>query len=229
MAPHPLAVHHVHDEGAARGQRALHRLQHREIVFRPVEIAERVAEHADAMKFPVAEPEAARVAFVECHLQIALPGALAGEADQVARAVEPGDMLKAALRQFERVPSLTAAQIEDAIVAFETGATDQKIGLLLRVAIVLDDVAIGFEIERVEQRAPPFGWQVALEIGHRSQRAQPRSVLVPGRRAIGPRRWATPEVELGRDAIAVRFLPHFRLPPRTQKRAASQKGEPPRR
>src|SRR5439155_22599306 len=107
------------------------------------------------------EPEAAGIALVERDLQITLPGAFAGEADQVARAVEPGDMLKAALRQFERVPSLTAAQIEDTVGAFETGTADQQIGLLVGVAVVLDDVAIGFEVERVEQRAPPFRWQVA--------------------------------------------------------------------
>src|SRR5439155_3160857 len=177
---------------------------------------------------PGAEPEAAGIAFVERDLQISLPGALAGEADQVARAVEPGDMLKAALRQFERVPSLTAAQVEDAVVAFETGTADQQIGLLLGIAVVLDDVAIGFEVERVEQRAPPFGWQVAFEIGHRSQCAQARSVLVPGRRAIGPRARGAHEVELGRDAVAVRFLPHRQLPPPTQKKAASRKGGPPK-
>src|SRR5207247_2004085 len=138
MAPHPLSVHQIHDEDAARGQCALDRLQHREIVFRPVEIAKRVAQNADAMKLPVAEPKTPRVAFVKGERQIALPGALAGEADQVARAVEPGDLLKAALRQLERVPALTAAQIEDAVVAFETGAADQKIDLLLGVAVVLD-------------------------------------------------------------------------------------------
>jgi len=67
--------------------------------------------------------------------------------------------------------------------------THQQIDLLLGVAIVLDDVAVGLEVERVEERAPPFGGQVALEVRDRTQRAG-RAVL--GRLAgeLRPRRHA---------------------------------------
>ena len=126
MRPHPLAVHQIHDQDAARGEGALDRFEHRQIVLRPVEIAKRVAEDTDTVKFAIAESEAARVAFMERSLQIALPGTLAGEADQIARAIEPGDVLKAAARQFEGMPTLTAAQIEQAIVALKPGAADQR-------------------------------------------------------------------------------------------------------
>ena len=118
-SPHPLAVHQIHDERAARGQGALDRFEHRQIVLGPVEIAERIAEHADAMKLAVAEPETAGVAFMERHLQIALSGALLGEPDQIARPVEPGNVLKAAARELERMAALAAAQIEDAVAAID--------------------------------------------------------------------------------------------------------------
>ncbi len=167
MRSHPLAVHQIHDQDAARGEGALDRFEHRQIVLRPVEIAERVAEDADAVKFAIAKPEAARVAFMEGDLQISLPGTLAGEADQIARAVEPGDALKAAARQFEGMPALAATQIEQAIVALKPGAADQEVDFLLGVAVVLDNIAIGFEIERIEQRTPPLRGQVPFEIGYR--------------------------------------------------------------
>src|SRR5688572_32785045 len=116
------------------------------------------------MELAVAEAEAPGVAFMKRHLQIALPGALAGEADQVARAVEPGDVPEAATGEFQRMASLAAAQIEDTLVALDAGAADQQVDLLPGVAVVLDDVAVGFEVERVEQGAPPFGRQVAFEV-----------------------------------------------------------------
>src|ERR1700731_2829910 len=78
--------------------------------------------------------------------------------------------------------ALTAAQIEQAIVALKPGAADQEIDFLLSVAIVLDNIAVGFEIERVEQRTPPFGRQVAFEIGYRPQGTQAGPFLAPRRR-----------------------------------------------
>jgi hypothetical protein len=153
---HPLAVHQVHDQHAAGGQSAAHGFEDREIVLRPIEIAERVAEDADAVEFAVAEAKAAGVTLVERHRQPGLPGALARQADQVARAVEPGDLAKAAARQFQRMPALAAAQVENAEARFGPGAADQQVDFLPGIGVVLDDVAIGFEVERVEQRAPPL-------------------------------------------------------------------------
>src|SRR5579884_1501293 len=181
MLAHPLAVHQVHDEGGAGCEGALHRFEDGKVVLLAVEIAERVAEDADAMEFAVAEAEAAGVALVERHLQVALLGALAGEADQVARAVEADDAVKPPLRQFERMAALAAAQIEDAVVALKAGAADQQIDLVAGVAVVLDDVAVGFEVERVEQRAPPFRRQVAFEVRNRPQGAGTQAALSPGR------------------------------------------------
>src|SRR5262249_45691607 len=135
---HPIAVHQVHDQGAAGGERPLDRFEDCEIVLRTLEIAKRIAQNADAVKFAVAEVEAPRIAFVEGNLQIALLGTFAGEPDQIARAVEPDDIGKPARSQFERMSALAAAQIEDAVVALEPSAADQQVDLVGGDAVVLD-------------------------------------------------------------------------------------------
>ena len=185
ITAHPLAIHQIHDERSAGSQGALDRFEHREIVLRALEIAERVAQQADAMKFGLAEAKAPCVALVERDLQVALPGAFAREADQIARAVEPGDMRKAAPGEFERMAALAAAQIEDAVVPLEPDGADQEVDLLAGVPVVLDNVAIGFEIERVEQSAPPIRGQMALEIGYRTQGARTDSPALLRPVAIG--------------------------------------------
>src|SRR5271169_2849134 len=75
--------------------------------------------------------------------------------------------------------ALTAAQIEDSIVALDAGTADQQVDFLRGVAIVLDHIAVGFEIERAEQGPPPIRWEMAFEIGHRAQspRAYPSSLV----------------------------------------------------
>src|SRR6516165_2938218 len=90
MVAHPVTVHQIHDERTARAERALYCLEYSEIVLRALEITERVAEDADAMELTVAKPKAPRIAFVKRHLEDTLLGALAGEADQITRAVKSG-------------------------------------------------------------------------------------------------------------------------------------------
>src|SRR5467141_3013295 len=108
------------------------------------------------MEFGVAETKASGIAFVKRDLEVSLLGALAGEADQIAGAIEPNDLGKATSRKFERVSALATAQIEDAIVAFEADTADQKLDFIGRVAVVFYYVAVGFEIEGVEKGAPPI-------------------------------------------------------------------------
>src|SRR5438105_1062085 len=117
MMAHPVAIHQIHDERAARGQGSVDRFEHRQIVLRPLEIAKGIPEDADAMKVTVAEAKPPRIALVKRDLQVALLGALAGQSDQIARAVETGDIGKASTGEFERMAPLTTAQIENAIVA----------------------------------------------------------------------------------------------------------------
>src|SRR5437762_13852987 len=95
------------------------------------------------MKFAFAEPETAGIAFMEGDLQVALPGALTGEPDQVARAVEPGNMRKAAARKLPRMPAFSAEQHEKTVVLCKSVAPDEKIDFLFCVAAVLVDFAVG--------------------------------------------------------------------------------------
>jgi hypothetical protein len=89
---------------------------------------------------------------------------LAGEPDQVARAVDAHDVLEAAARQLDAVAALAAAQVEDGIVARDAGRCDDEVDLAARVVVVLDHVAVGFHVQRVEQLAPPLLGQMRLEI-----------------------------------------------------------------
>src|SRR5439155_21327770 len=133
-------------------------------------------------------------------------------ADWIARAVEPGDMGKAAAREFERMAPLTAAQVEDAVIALEPDAADQQVDFIGRVAVVLNDVAVGFEVEGVEQGTPPVGRQVTFEIGDRTQGTGadgPVGLAAPENRA-GRTGWG--RVELGGGLRTVGFLPHIDLP-----------------
>src|SRR5271165_5981861 len=117
MVAHPIAVHQIHDKGPARGEGAVDRFEHGEIVLRTLEIAEGIPQDTNAVKIPVAEAKPPRIAFVKRDLQVALLGALAGEADQIAGAVKPGDIGKATARELERMAPLSATQVEDAVVA----------------------------------------------------------------------------------------------------------------
>ena len=101
MMAHPVAVHQIHDERSAGGEGAVDRFEHGEIVLRTLEIAEGIPQDADAVKVTVAEAKPPRIAFVKRDLQVALLGALAGQADQIARAIEPGDIGKAAAGELE--------------------------------------------------------------------------------------------------------------------------------
>ena len=125
MTAHPFAIHQVHDQLAARSQCPLDRFENGEIVLRPLEIAEGVSEDADTIKFAIAEAEFASIALVKGNLQVALLGSLASKADQIARAIQPGNVLKTATRQFKRVSPLPAAQIENAVIALQPRAADQ--------------------------------------------------------------------------------------------------------
>ena len=67
--------------------------------------------------------------------------------------------------------ALPAAQIEDSIIGLECGGPNQRVDFASRIAVILDDVAIGLEIDRVEQRPPPIGRQVPFQIGYRAHGA----------------------------------------------------------
>src|SRR6516225_8538963 len=212
MASHPLAVHQVHDKGPSGRERALDRFEHSDIILRPLEVAERVTQHTDAVKLGIAEAKAPRIALVERNREVALLGTLAGETDQIARSVEAGNMRKAAPGKLERMAALAAAQIENAIVALEPDGANEEVHFFTGVAVVLDHVAVGFEIERVEQGAPPVRGQMPLEVRYRPQGTR-CDLSTPLRTiAIHARRARAGGVRLGTKPRTVRLFAHIHCP-----------------
>src|SRR5262249_37420123 len=145
-------------------------LEDGEIVLRELEITEGIAQDADAMELRVAEAKAAGVALVKRNRKVTQFGALTGETDQITRAGETGNGRKAAPRQFEWMTALSTAKIEDAVVTLEPDAADQKIDFSGGIAIVLDHIAVGLKVKRIEQGAPPIRGQMTLEVRYRTQR-----------------------------------------------------------
>src|SRR5260370_2423762 len=107
---------------------------------------------------------------------------------------------------------LTAAQIEDAVVALEPDAADQQVDFIGRIAVVLDDVAVGFEVEGIEQGTPPVGRQVTFEIGDRAQSTGTNAPVRFGMGEIRVGRTGLGQVSLGGGPRTVGFLPHTVLP-----------------
>src|SRR2546423_8877473 len=124
---------------------------------------------------------------------------------------------------------LTAAQVENAVVALEPDAADQQVDFFGRVTIVLDDIAVGLEVERVEQGAPPVGRQVTFEIRNRTQCPRADAPVRLGMVEIRVGRAGVGQVSLGGGPRTVGFLPHIDLPRLSgkSKKAASRRREPP--
>ncbi len=88
-------------------------------------------------------------------------------------------MFESVPRQFEAVPALAAAQVEDDGILADRRGGKQGIDLLAGRFGIFHHVAIGLEIQRGEEFPPPFGWQMGFEIGERAQRrARPRLSFV---------------------------------------------------
>src|SRR5262249_40122578 len=88
-----------------------------------------------------------------------------------------------------------------------------------------------FEIERVEQGAPPVRRQMTLEIRHRAQRpGTDPPVGLPAIRT-GTGQTGTDEVRLGKRRRTVRLLGHVDLPriSKASKKRSPEKGKPRRR
>ena len=62
------------------------------------------------------------------------------------------------------MPALAAAQVEDVAVLLHLGRRYDEVDLATRVLAVLDDVAVGFHIEGIEELSPPLFWKVRLEV-----------------------------------------------------------------
>src|SRR4029077_12692014 len=67
------------------------------------------------------------------------------------------------------VAALAAAQVEDMAVRLDGGGRDDEVHLAARVLRVLDDIAVGLDVEGVEELAPPFLGKVRLQICDRTE------------------------------------------------------------
>src|SRR5215471_8390047 len=93
--------------------------------------------------------------------------------------------------------ALSTAKIEDAVVTLEPDAADQKIDFSGGIAIVLDHIAVGLKVKRIEQGAPPIRGQMTLEVRYRTQRPRTgapvllcmfqQGAIYPGVNGQGPR------------------------------------------
>jgi len=96
---------------------------------------------------------------------------LPGELNEKARMIETSDVLEPPAGQLERVAALAAAQIQDPVARRKGRRLHQHVDPLGSEAVVLDDVAVGAQVERAKQRTPPVGRDVARKIAERTRRA----------------------------------------------------------
>jgi hypothetical protein len=73
-------------------------------------------------------------------------------------------MVKTPPGELKRVTPLAAAQIKDAFFMRETEYVGEKIDFGAGDRAVVDDVAVGFQIERVEDGAPPVRVDMFFEV-----------------------------------------------------------------
>ena len=174
ISGHPFAVGEIHHERTAGSQRALYLSEDLPVVLDAVEIPEGISHHHGAVERAFRRPELAGIAFAEGRRHGLRPGTPAGQADQISRTVDPGNVAKTATGEFEGVTPLTAAQIEHAVVRHKTGRGNQQIDVLTGIFPVLDNIAIGFEVQGVEKAGPPVAGQMSFEIRERTVGAAAR-------------------------------------------------------
>src|SRR5690606_20320045 len=114
------------------------------------------AHDGNAVERALRQARVARVAFLEDDLQALVLRPLARKADEVARPVDAGHVLEAAPGELQAVAALAAAQVEDGAVRLDGGGRHDEVDLTPRVLDVLDDVAVGLDVEGIEKLAPPL-------------------------------------------------------------------------
>ena len=194
VMPHPFAIDQIQCDRPLGREDPLDRLQDGQIILLPVKITEGIAHQRNAVEIIIRETEFTGVAFVEIYIQAVRFGALFRQADQVAGAIDTGHMVEAPPRQFQAMASLAAAEVQDPVIGLEPGRADEQVDLLLRVAVVLHHIPVGLDVDGIEQCAPPFGWQMALQVHQRAERF--------GGGGVGNRLASQPGL----------FLDHFKLP-----------------
>ena len=85
--------------------------------------------------------------------------------------IETGDVVEPTPGKLKRVAALAASQVQDSVAMRKGRRRDQDVDLLSSEPVILDDVAVGAQIERAKQRTPPIGRHVACEVAERTGRA----------------------------------------------------------
>ena len=83
--------------------------------------------------------------------------------------------------KLQAVPALAATQVENVAMLLHLGSRHDEIDLATRVLEVLDDIAVGFHIEGIEELSPPLFWKVRLEVRNWTEtRTRRQSSWAPG-------------------------------------------------
>jgi hypothetical protein len=80
------------------------------------------------------------------------------------------------------MPPLSAAQVENVVSRLDADGLYHQVDVAHGVLVVLDNIAIRFQIERVEQVSPPFLGKMAFQIGNRAKGAREGGLALAGRR-----------------------------------------------
>ena len=130
-----------------------------------LEVAERIAHDIDAVEGACPRRQERAIAFEKGDIQPKGIGALARDPEQISRLIRAADAFESALRKFERVTALTAAQVQNPVVRRKPGRLDQDIDFGFRDGGVLDNVAVGHQVKGAgaEHRAPPLGRNLTRE------------------------------------------------------------------
>ena len=73
-------------------------------------------------------------------------------------------------REFEGVPALAAAEIENLFMGLELQNPGDPVDLPLGDPGVVDDVAVGLQVKAIEDTPPPVGFYVVFKVRDRTDR-----------------------------------------------------------
>ena len=167
----PASVHDIKRHRPAGDERAPYRFEQDAVVRNIVEIAERIAHEVDAIELPAFGQAFPRIALAKRDRQRRRSRPLPGELNEKARMIETGDVVEPTPGKLKRVAALAAAQVQDSVAMRKGRRRDQDVDLLGSEPVILDDVAVGAQVERAKQRTPPIGRDMAGEVAERTGRA----------------------------------------------------------
>ncbi len=116
MLPQVLAIGNVNEQLPRRPKDSEHLFEHSQVVPDGLEIPETVAEDRDRVETVSRVRKFPCIPFPKLDFQAFLLGAGLSSLDQIVRAVDPLNSGETPARQFENVPSLTAAEVQYPLV-----------------------------------------------------------------------------------------------------------------